>query len=168
MKKRLLISLLLLSFSFGLAFVEKPIPTLNESSLDENGNLLEPMDIAMNTEAKPTGRYNEGKLLVKYHGDIDSIDLDSAKATSIETLYEGSNWHLLTLNSDIDTVDAVSYLRSNNVFDEVDYDYIMTGDGETESLSVDISGNPHHGQQHNMDTHNIKKTWNYMISRIVG
>lgn len=170
MKKRLLISLLLLSFSFGLSFVEKPIPTLNESSLDENGNLLEPIDIAMNTEANPKGRYNEGKLLVKYHGDIDSIDLDSAKATSIETLYEGSNWHLLTLNSDIDTIDAVSYLRSNNVFDAVDYDYIMTGDGETESLSVDISGNPHHGQQHNMDTHNIKKTWNYMAKEfgIVG
>lgn len=168
MKKRTIFAIFTFVIALILPFVisnEENI-RLNDSSLDEQGNLVEPMDIALNLNGRPKDKFNEGKLLVKYNGNISEINLEKARAVSIEPLYKNSKWNILTLKHNVDTVDTVSYLRKNNIFDEVDYDYIMANDniGESEANDIiaDIAKNPYHNSQHNLNTHEIKEAWKYM------
>lgn len=168
MKKRTIFAIFTFVIALILPFVisnEENI-RLNDSSLDEQGNLVEPMDIALNLNGRPKDKFNEGKLLVKYNGNISEINLEKARAVSIEPLYKNSKWNILTLKHNVDTVDTVSYLRKNNIFDEVDYDYIMANDniGESEANDIiaDIAKNPYHKSQHNLNTHEIKEAWKYM------
>lgn len=168
MKKRTIFAIFTFVIALILPFVisnEENI-RLNDSSLDEQGNLVEPMDIALNLNGRPKDKFNEGKLLVKYNGNISEINLEKARAVSIEPLYKNSKWNILTLKHNVDTVDTVSYLRKNNIFNEVDYDYIMANDniGESEANDIiaDIAKNPYHKSQHNLNTHEIKEAWKYM------
>lgn len=168
MKKRTIFAIFTFVIALILPFVisnEENI-RLNDSSLDEQGNLVEPMDIALNLNGRPKAKFNEGKLLVKYNGNISEINLEKARAVSIEPLYKNSKWNILTLKHNVDTFDTVSYLRKNNIFDEVDYDYIMANDniGESEANDIiaDIAKNPYHNSQHNLNTHEIKEAWKYM------
>ena len=85
----------------------------------------------------PTGEYNKGVVLVKYDGALTSSLLGDLDVKSVEQLFKGSKWHTILLEDGVDTEEAVKYLHKLDVFETVDYDYVMKSDGNT----VDISGN---------------------------
>ncbi len=103
------------------------------------------------------GSYNEGVVLVKYEGEMNDAVLSQLALQAAEPLYEGSTWYSLTLREGADTAETVNYLRELGCFEKVDFDYVM---GVTADVaSVDVSGNPHAGDQPNLGLHNIPKGW---------
>lgn len=61
------------------------------------------------------------------------------------------------LEDGVDTEEAVKYLHKLDVFETVDYDYVMKSDGET----VDISGNTYAEDLTYLDTMGIKNGWEH-------
>ena len=79
----------------------------------------------------------------------------------MEELYPNSPWKKIILNNGT-THEAVNYLRETGLFDKVDYDYIMTGDGEIES--IDISSNPNSTEQNYLENQGIFDCWGYEMA----
>lgn len=105
----------------------------------------------------PTGEYNKGVVLVKYDGALTSSLLGDLDVKSVEQLFKGSKWHTILLEDGVDTEEAVKYLHKLDVFETVDYDYVMKSDGDT----VDISGNTYAEDLTYLDTMGIKKGWEH-------
>lgn len=105
----------------------------------------------------PTGEYNKGVVLVKYDGALTSSLLGDLDVKSVEQLFKGSKWHSILLEDGVDTEDAVKYLHKLDVFETVDYDYVMKSDGNT----VDISGNTYAEDLTYLDTMGVKNGWEH-------
>lgn len=105
----------------------------------------------------PTGEYNKGVVLVKYDGALTSSLLGDLDVKSVEQLFKGSKWHTILLEDGVDTEDAVKYLHKLDVFETVDYDYVMKSDGDT----VDISGNTYAEDLTYLDTMGVKNGWEH-------
>lgn len=105
----------------------------------------------------PTGEYNKGVVLVKYDGALTSSLLGDLDVKSVEQLFKGSKWHTILLEDGVDTEEAVKYLHKLDVFETVDYDYVMKSDGDT----VDISGNTYAEDLTYLDTMGIKNGWEH-------
>lgn len=71
--------------------------------------------------------------------------LDQLGLVSAERLWSGSEWYNVTVGETRNTRETVAYLRELGCFAQVDYDYIMKGDGEV--TSVDVSSNPEYTKQ---------------------
>ena len=130
---------------------------IDESFINEDGNLLEPMDVATNQEERgPEAEYNEGVVLVKTNNEVDygSLNLD---INAVEELYPNSLWHKITLNSGT-SLDAVKYLRKTDLFDKVDYDYYMSA---TVTDEIDVSSNAYADQLFHLNSMGIQDAWNY-------
>ena len=164
-------------FPFAIAFLGMVLAACSSSKpehhnhqidsnyLDDDGNLTEPIDIATHNEEEGIkGRYKEGVVLTKHFGPIDysSFDLNIA---SVEELYYGSPWHIVTLNSGT-SLDAVKYLRQTNLFKAVDYDYLMETE-ETSTTAV-VSSNPYYEDLSYLDTMCIGDAWAYSASNHLG
>lgn len=112
---------------------------------------------------EPTGEYREGTVLVKYDGEMTDHILDQLGLASAEPLWNGSEWYTVTIGETRNTRETVAYLRELGCFAQVDYDYIMKGDGEV--ASVDVSSNPEYTKQESyLDTLGVGKAWNYIRS----
>lgn len=105
----------------------------------------------------PTGEYNKGVVLVKYDGALTSSLLGDLDVKSVEQLFKGSKWHTILLEDGVDTEEAVKYLHKLDVFETVDYDYVMKSDGDT----VDISGNTYAENLTYLDTMGVKNGWEH-------
>lgn len=105
----------------------------------------------------PTGEYNKGVVLVKYDGALTSSLLGDLDVKSVEQLFKGSKWHTILLEDDVDTEEAVKYLHKLDVFETVDYDYVMKSDSDT----VDISGNTYAEDLTYLDTMGVKNGWEH-------
>ncbi len=105
----------------------------------------------------PTGEYNKGVVLVKYDGALTSSLLGDLGVKSVEQLFKGSKWHTILLEEGVDTEEAVKYLYKLDVFETVDYDYVMKSDGDT----VDISGNTYAEDLTYLDTMGVKNGWEH-------
>lgn len=105
----------------------------------------------------PTGEYNKGVVLVKYDGALTSSLLGDLDVKSVEQLFKGSKWHTILLEDGVDTEEAVKYLHKLDVFETVDYDYVMKSDGDT----VDISGNTYAEDLTYLDTMGVKNGWEH-------
>lgn len=105
----------------------------------------------------PTGEYNKGVVLVKYDGALTSSLLGDLDVKSVEQLFKGSKWHTILLEDGVDTEEAVKYLHKLDVFETVDYDYVMKSDGDT----VDISGNTYADDLTYLDTMGVKNGWEH-------
>ena len=132
---------------------------INEELIEENGNFSEPMDIVMNEEKDgPEGEYSEGIVLIKTYDneiDFDSLDLD---IKSVEEIYPQSPWKRISLKTG-DTKTAIKYLRGMNIFEKVDYDYIMASTVEIDT--IDVSSNPNASELSYLDTQCIGNAWGY-------
>ena len=112
---------------------------------------------------EPAGEYREGTVLVKYDGEMTDHILDQLGLVSAERLWSGSEWYTVTIGETRNTRETVAYLRELGCFAQVDYDYIMKGDGEV--ASVDVSSNPEYTKQEGyLDTLGVGKAWNYIRS----
>ena len=112
---------------------------------------------------EPAGEYREGTVLVKYDGEMTDHILDQLGLVSAERLWSGSEWYTVTVGETRNTRETVVYLRELGCFAQVDYDYIMKGDGEV--TSVDVSSNPEYTKQEGyLDTLGVGKAWNYIRS----
>ncbi len=112
---------------------------------------------------EPAGEYREGTVLVKYDGEMTDHILDQLGLVSAERLWSGSEWYTVTVGETRNTRETVAYLRELGCFAQVDYDYIMKGDGEV--TSVDVSSNPEYTKQESyLDTLGVGKAWNYIRS----
>ena len=118
------------------------------------------IDASASLNTKPTGKYNEGVVLVKTSNFSNDLLCD-LEYLDVEQLYNGSKWYKVTLPTGVDTEEAVSYLIGQNKFDKVDYDYLMGSDGDV----VDISSNPLATEQTYLDTQKIKDGWDYITGR---
>lgn len=105
----------------------------------------------------PTGEYNKGVVLVKYDGAFSDSLLGDLDVKSVEQLFKGSKWHTILLEDGVDTEEAVKYLHKLDVFETVDYDYVMKSDGDT----VDISGNTYAEDLTYLDTMGVKNGWEH-------
>ena len=147
--------------SIGLINVAKPHHShgIDEKYIDKNGNLTEPIDIATHTEdEKPEGKYEENVVLVKTYQEIDTkqIDLD---VKSIDELYPNSSWKKITLEK-TDAFSAVKKLRKTNLFEKVDYNYIMASE-EIEIESIDVSSNPNAGDLPYIESNGVGNAWGW-------
>lgn len=103
--------------------------------------------------APKAGTYAEDTVLVKCDGDFSDALLGELAFISAEPLFAGSVWYNVKLADGAEATDAVEYLLSLDIFDAVDYDYVMhTG-------VVDVSSNPHAEKQTNLGVHNIPYGW---------
>ena len=118
-------------------------------------------NLVQSSDAPEDGTYNKGVVLVKYDGQITDNMLSQLNCRAAEPLYTGSSWHLLTLATGTDTVEAVEYLRQLGCFDQVDYDYVMKAEAEV----VDVSCNPDHDKDHHHDTHKVPDGWGHMADQ---
>lgn len=105
----------------------------------------------------PKGEYNKGVVLVKNKDGVKNSTLTSIYYKSVEQLYLGSSWYKITLKDNQDTEEAVKALASTEHFEEVDYDYVMKGDGEVQA--VDISGNSYAPDPDHLETLGIHNAW---------
>ena len=130
---------------------------IDEAYIDDNGNITEPMDIATHTEHQaPEGKYEENVVLVKTFDEIDSkqIGLD---VVSIDELYPNSQWKKITLK-ETSSFDAVQYLRNTNLFDKVDYNYIMEAE-VMDTEAIDVSSNPYADQLSYIESNGVGHAW---------
>lgn len=100
----------------------------------------------------PAGEYNKGIVLVKVKDSFDKKDLGDLAYTSADALYEGSKWYAVKLADTAKTEEAVTYLSGLNVFDKVDYDYVM-------GVTAKETENPDYDKQTNLGLSNIPYGW---------
>jgi subtilisin family serine protease len=129
---------------------------IDESFIDEGGNLVEPIDIATHTEHEvPKDKYEEGAVLVKTPDEIDISKLD-IKVSSYKELYPNSLWKKMTVK-ETTSFEAVQYLRNTNLFEKVDYNYIMETEDEYEP--IDVSGNEFANDLPYIESNGIGHAW---------
>ena len=133
--------------------------TIVEDDLTNNDDLIVKPN-QDNKENVPIGKYKEDTILVKYSKELTSDLLGNLEYTSFEKLYKGSKWYLIKLKETFTALNAYNYLNSLNIFESVDFDYIMKADGEVQS--VDISGNTYADELQYLDSQGIKDGWNYL------
>lgn len=124
-----------------------------EVILNEEGEHTAPLDTFNND--KPYGDYVEGNILLKYIGeDIESRlnDIDYVSVSKNST-----NWYLLELTNKNETIETVKNLRRSNLFEVVDYDYIMGNDGL-------VNENKDYDKQYYLNELNMTDTWDYIAS----
>lgn len=142
---------------------EKPISTQQPAvdSVDNgNGNALTAP--TQSFDYTPKGDYNEGTVLVKCDGEFSNGLLSELKYDSVEELYVGSKWRKITLATDTTSVEAVKYLHDLDIFERVDYDYVMQSDA-TET-KVDISGNSYAPNPEYLNTLGVHDAWSHSLS----
>ncbi len=105
----------------------------------------------------PKGKYNEGVVLVKVKEDFKEADLGELNYAKVEPLYQGAKWYVVTLADHEKTEESVVYLAGLNVFEKVDYDYVMTTTAET--AGAEVTNNPNYDAQCNLGVHNIPYGW---------
>ena len=130
---------------------------IDEAFIDDNGNITEPMDIATHTEHQaPEGKYEENVVLVKSFEEINSkqIGLD---VLSIDELYPNSQWKKITFK-ETSSFDAVQYLRNTNLFEKVDYNYIMEAE-VMDTEAIDVSSNPYAEQLSYIESNGVGNAW---------
>lgn len=133
------------------------------SLIDEKIDVTKSNETTFATTIEPTGDYNEGIVLVKdTTKSLKKSDFASVGVKSVQPLYKNSTWYQVELADKSATESTVNYLNSLNVFDKVDYDYVMKADGEVQS--VDISGNTYAEDLKHLDTLGIKKGWESNLS----
>lgn len=108
----------------------------------------------------PSGVYNEGIVLVKVKENFNKSDLGTLLYSSVEPLYIGSKWYSVQLQDISQTEDAVTYLSNLDVFEKVDYDYVMSSGTTTES--VNVSKNPDYDKHKHHHTHKIPEGWEHI------
>ena len=150
MRKKLVGILLSLLCSVTVVACSSVVNNNDSHIIDENAS----------TNSKPSGKYNEGVVLVKA-SDFSSDLLRELEYVDVEQLYAGSKWYKVILPSEADTEEAVSYLIGQNTFEKVDYDYLMGSDGDV----VDISSNPLATEQTYLDNQKIKDGWDYITGQ---
>ena len=158
-------AVLMLGLGAAACSNKKEDHSVKEEYVNEQGNLVEPYDIATNTEKKgPEAEYNEGVVLVKTFEDVDeeSLKLD---VRSVERIFPNSSWQKITLNSG-STVSAVKYLRDTGLFEKVDYDYIMSPSVEIDS--IDVSTNTYADELAAIETMGIGNAWGYANHNHLG
>ena len=112
-------------------------------------------EIVVNGGGLPNGAYNEGVVLVKYTGEENNV-FDGLDIKSVEPLFEGSVWYVLELLDSTKTVEMVLAFAELDIFDYVDYDYIM---GTAETGEAEVTDNPNYNQQTNLNLSNIPYGW---------
>lgn len=109
--------------------------------------------------AEPRGDFNEGVILVKSE-DFREEMLGELAYTDVRPLYRDSLWYKVSLADDADTTQSVKLLRELDVFDRVDYDYIMSATDF--DSKVDILSDSSLYQQDYLEAMGIKNAWSYM------
>ena len=157
MKKQFLIRLFALMLVFCMVFLNSC--SLFTNTNDKNNQTID--KIENNDDANedhggglPDGAYVEGVVLVKYTGEDENV-FAGLDIKSVEALYEGAKWYSLELNDPTKTVEMVQELAELEIFDYVDYDYIMATDGPKE----DAEQNPGYDNQVNLGLSNIPNGW---------
>ena len=117
-------------------------------------------DSTQNNQTNVKGDYVEGTILVKSNKELTNDLLGTLEFLSFKKLYQGSKWYQIDLKDTITSMDAYKYLNSLNIFESVDFDYVMKADGEVQS--VDISGNTYADELQYLDSQGIKDGWNYL------
>lgn len=131
---------------------------IDESNIDEQGNLTVPLDIATNNENNvDTDSYQEGVVLVKSNNEVEKSKLN-IDIESVEEIFPNSPWKRIVLKSG-STESAIKYLRKLNVFEQVDYDYIMTPSVEIDT--IDVSSNPNADSLPYIETQCVGNAWGY-------
>lgn len=152
----------MLSFGFlalvGCSANTKPVAEQTTQGPDDKTEIVE---VNNNKVELPAGKYNEGIVLIK-KADFDKSMLGDLQYESIKQLYKNSPWQKIELKSKDKTSEAVEYLSSLNIFDQVEYDYIMCSDGTIES--IDVSGNPNSNEQDYLDAQGIFDGWGYQLA----
>ncbi len=133
--------------------------SLTERSETVDGNIPLSSNNAKGDSTPEAGSYNEGIVLVKYDGEMTDAVLDQLSLKSASPLYEGSKWYTLELCESADTVETVEYLRALDIFENVDYDYIMTTGADASSAEVD--NNPKYKDSEHFDTMGVDKAWDH-------
>lgn len=164
MKKHIKNLAMFISLSFALGIVgcgaqpKHHSHVIDESYIDEEGNLTEPIDIATHTDNEvPESEYQEGVVLVKTFEEIDYENLD-LEIRSVEEIYTNSPWKKITLDGET-AFDAVKYLRSTGLFDKVDYDYIMRSEADIDA--IDVSLNPRANELPYIESMGVGDAWGY-------
>ena len=135
-------------------------PTVEQSGpgIDEKAEVVE---ISNNKVDIPVGKYNEGIVLIK-KANFNKNMLGELQYKHVEQLFKNSSWQKVELKNKDKTSEAVEYLSSLNIFDKVEYDYIMGSDGTIES--IDVSGNPNSSEQGYLDAQGIFDGWGYQMA----
>lgn len=133
--------------------------SVNDLNLSNNETTVNYVDVLSNQSKVPHGKYNEGVVLVKA-SNFNSSMLGELKYDTVNQLYKNSAWYEVKLSNSESTEEAVSYLSNLNLFEKVDFDYVMGSDGEIES--IDISSNPWSGDEKHLDNQGIKEAWKYL------
>ena len=127
--------------------------TKDEIMLDENGGHTAPLDTF--NDYKPYGDYVEGNILIKYSGKDIETKLNDIDYVSVDI--NSTNWYLLKLTNQDETIETVKKLRLTNSFEVVDYDYIMGNDGS-------VDANADYNKQYYLEKLNVPETWDYIES----
>lgn len=111
--------------------------------------------------AEPRGDFNEGVILVKSE-DFREEMLGELAYTDVRPLYRDSLWYKVSLADDADTTQSVKLLRELDVFDRVDYDYIMKTQGEIQNIDIEGSLIPINYRQFvSYKTMGVYDAWKY-------
>ena len=105
--------------------------------------------------------YQEGVVLVKYTGE-DANVFAGLDIISAEPLYSGSSWYTLVLNESTKTAEMVQYFTELEIFDCVDFDYIMKSDAVVEHVGIGNNPTYNHNQKKYFETHKIQQGWEYL------
>ena len=127
--------------------------TKDEIMLDENGGHTAPLDTF--NDYKPYGDYVEGNILIKYSGKDIETKLNDIDYVSVDI--NSTNWYLLKLTNQDETIETVKKLRLTNSFEVVDYDYIMGNDGS-------VDANADYNKQYYLEKLNVPETRDYIES----
>lgn len=109
---------------------------------------------------EPQGKYNAGVVLVKSDGNVTKDMMKGIDVKSVTPLYNGAKWYSVVLSDESKTEEAFNKLSALDLFEKVDYDYVMGSDSEIES--IDVSCNPDYSKQkEHHDTHRVPDGWKY-------
>ena len=147
---------LLLGVTLLSACESNPVNDLNLSN-NEIGESY--ADVLTNQSKTPHGKYNEGVVLVKTN-NFNSSMLGELKYDTVNQVYKNSAWYEVKLSTSESTEEAVSYLSNLNLFEKVDFDYVMTCDAIDDS--VDISGNAYEPNPAWFKTMAVQEAWKSM------
>ena len=92
--------------SCSVAPSESPIA---QQIVGENNYVEELVKPESGASAEPTGKYNDGVVLIKHSEEIDDKIIEQLNFKSAEPLYPGADWYYVELKEDTDTVETVPY-----------------------------------------------------------
>lgn len=135
--------------------IENTVLTDNQTSAEDNHLAENDFSTEQSSATAPRGDYNPGVVLVKVKEEYHSSALGTLEYVTAEPLYKNSKWYTVKLANAEKTEEAVAYLSGLNVFEKVDYDYIMGVTGPKE----DAEANPKYDDQVNLGLSNIPNGW---------